>query len=288
MCYALRKDGYKNLSECIRLVECLDACASMTTSYQRIHLMANQQLQQIKKFDMSRANFRDFITRKIAYALVKKATDCNIVFVEDLNFAFNKDNDNNSLLRLFTPATLLKYIKEGLEKIGVEVVEVNKAGTSKSDPITGNLGWRNDQNSSQLFVERNGKIGFIDCDPAASLNILLNGLNHSVCPYKVFIKKKSDNKQRISRFWLEKFKNTKIKLFKNAKEHIDTKGKLIDNEYIYYHAGKIMTEKQHYQLENKIKDYAKGLIKDQSVGLSEIKKFDITDCGTMGYRNFTV
>jgi len=49
------------------------------------------------QFDTRRANFRKFILRRLAAELVKNTSDCNVVFIEDLESNFDSDNDDNAL-----------------------------------------------------------------------------------------------------------------------------------------------------------------------------------------------
>lgn len=199
--FLLRSEGYKNLSDSIRLLQAKDGYASLVNSYERIHLKPGEMLNQEKKFDQTRAEFRELITRKLAYKLVEYCVDCNILFIENLNF--DPEKDKNHLLKLFNCRTLIKYITEALEKRGVAVVEVDKSGTSKVDPVTGQLGYRSKKDKSKLYVKRNGKIVYLDSDLAACVNVMLKGLGHSVCPYS-FIKSNDDEiengKQRIKTF----------------------------------------------------------------------------------------
>ena len=151
----LRDKGYNNLSDAIRLLESGDAFQSLKSSYDRIHLTAGQQLPAQKKFDLNRANFRKDITRRMASAVVKKAHDCNIVFIENLSF---RDDEKNYLLKLFSCKTLMKFIEEALNEKNIHLVEVDKDGTSRIDPLTGLPGYRPKYDKSKLYVERNGEI----------------------------------------------------------------------------------------------------------------------------------
>lgn len=195
----LRKTGYNNLADCIRLLEAKDMYASLISSYERIHLLPGKSMPQKKKFDNTRANFRKLITRKLAYKIVDYAHDCNAVFVEDLNF--DSDSDKNYLLRLFHCQTLLKFIEEGLNKRGIAMILTDKNGTSKVDPVTGELGYRDKKDKSKLYVKRNDKIVYIDSDLAACVNIMLKGTNHSICPYNFLLSNDEESdKQRIKTF----------------------------------------------------------------------------------------
>lgn len=176
----LTKSGMKNISECIRLIETEDAFASLISSYERIHLKPNESLPQTKKFDTKRANFRKFVTRRLAYKISEYASDCNIVFVENLEF----DKDNY-LMKLFSCKTLLSYIEEALNKKGICMVQVEKMGTSKIDPVTGKLGFRSKKDKSRLYVRRDDEICYIDSDLSACVNVMLVGLSHSICKYKI-------------------------------------------------------------------------------------------------------
>ena len=169
----MASEGYRNIAECVRLVETIDAYKSMISSYDRIHLKPGQKLLSKPFFDKTRINFKEFVLRRMCAKTAEYMSDCNVVFFENLNFKFDSDNDNNSLLRLFSAATILKFMEEALQKKGIGFVEVDKSGTSKTDPVTASHGWRDKRNKQKLHVIRDGKHGWIDSDLAATLNILI-------------------------------------------------------------------------------------------------------------------
>jgi hypothetical protein len=277
-----RKLGYDNLKDAIYLLDAMDNCSFMLEAFVRIHLKPKQQLQTKAKFDTSRANFRDFITRKLAFVITKNAVSagCNLVFVEDLNFVFDKDDNRNSMLRLFAAATLIQYIEEGLQKAGIGLVKVAPDGTSKTDPVTGLLGHRF---HNKLYVERNEKIGYIQCDPAASLNVLLRGLGRSVCPYKFFVKDKTNNsdddkneKKRTKAFLQIRYGTTRPKLI--GKNGQPLKG------FVYYRNGNLIPESEHRAHE----EAWRQKVIDLWAAKASLDEFEITSCGTDGYKNFSV
>jgi len=302
--FEMRSGGYRDCADNIRLIEAMDQCASMAESYNRIHLKSGEKLVKVAKFDKSRANFRNFVLRQLASKIANEMKDCNVVFGEDLDFIFDSDKNNNALLRLFSAATLLKYIIEALEKIGVGFVKVAKNGTSQSDPVTSNPGWRDDKNKSRLYVVRDKQLGWIDSDLAATMNILIQGLNHSVCPYKFYVKE-YENKpnstqdsinaikkpeeaigKRIKRFFNLKYGSSVPKFVSDdrgrvtfAKKIDSTQTRLI-NQFVYAHSSCIVTCELHNEMVNKIKQLA--------VEKPNCQEFDVT-CDPDGrYNNFAL
>jgi len=292
--YGMRREGYKNLGEAIRLLAAMDAYDSMFQSYQRIHLKKGQSLPRQAKNDHSRAGLRETITRRIAYAIAQEARDCNVVFVEDLKADFDADNDNNALLRLFAVKTLIRYIQEALEKIGVGLVLVAKDGTSKTNPMNGDLGWRDRNNKEHLYFELNGEAVRCHADLVASLNVLLRGLDHSVCPYS-FVTKDTNKKpgradqkdkgygKRLKRFFKDRFGSSNLRFVAKPDGEVTAttrrpKDALI-GERVYYHGGKLVTSEVHYRMENEIKHLL--TLK------SPAKELSLTEDGIRSYENFT-
>lgn len=290
--FEMRAEGYRDCADNIRLLDAMDRCQSMIESYDRIHLKPGQKIVKVASFDRTRQNFRDFVLRQLASKIANEMKDCNVVFGEDLDFKFDSDNNNNALLRLFSAATLLKYIAEALEKIGVGFVKVAKNGTSLTDPVTSCPGWRDKANKSKLYVVRNKKLGWINSDLSAALNILIQGLNHSVCPYKFYVKefdKKPDDKKpigkRLERYFKLSFGTSVPKFVEDDKggivcvKKIDSQNRLM-NKYVYAYSSRIITSEHHKEMVDKIKQLA--------MDNPNCKEFDAT-CESQGrYKNFAL
>lgn len=272
--YEMRREGYQNLSELIRVLDLMDVHASMIDSYRRIHLKDGQTLLKEKTFDTSRANFRLFILRRIAAAVVKNTIGCNVVFLEDLKSNFDSDNSNNSLARLFSPQTLTNTIEQALQKAGIGVVWVPTPGTSRMDTLTGIVGCRNVKKFSKdkLFVLRDGQLGFLHADYVGSMNVLLLGLSHSVVPYKFKILDRDavndkgespEYKVRLQRYFLEKFGTVALNFFKEDNGRVTCnkikkgqKQEGLKNTFVYVHANEFVTEEYHIAKQNEIEHLA--------------------------------
>jgi len=285
--HTLRSEGYKNIAEMIRLLDAKDKYASLIDSYERIHLKPGETLPKQRKFDTRRANFRTHVLRRIAAAIVTACKDCNVVFVEDLQSNFDVDNDNNSLMRLFSPNTMLKHIKLALEKAGIGFVEAAKDGTSKTDPVTGSVGSRCEFDKQKLFVERNGQVGWIDSDLAACLNVLIRGLGHSVCPYKMYLReevKVDENSPKVEkelgvrqqRFLKLRYGTVKIKYVLDPDGTIRAVKKLtktdvpISKEFVYVHGPVMRLQTVQRAEEERIKQLAKANGKAPQFGLKSL------------------
>jgi hypothetical protein len=220
---AARKNGHNNLSESIRLLELLDVLNSLKNSYYNIHVLNSQKSITLSKKNDARANFRDFVSKQYAALIVSASGDSQVIFIEDIEIDFDSDNDSNSISRLFAPGQLKQAIENACHKAGKSCVFVNPALTSRTDPVTGILGKRGDTlfakgkkifvNKDHLYVKRNGVIGIINSDIAASFNVLLVGLNHSVFPRRFFVDQKGniqtytasgEPKKRLQRFLSER------------------------------------------------------------------------------------
>lgn len=188
--FKCRKNGHNNLSENIQVLRLIDVCRSLQNSYTNLHVYDRNKYIPAK-FDEKRANFRDFVSRQFGSIIVKYCQEnaVNVLFREDLDVRGDFDDENNYLARLFASGQLGKRIDEALQKISIGCSAVPPDGTSRTDPVSGYVGYRDEYNKTCLYVLRNGKIGKIHADVAASLNVLLRGCDHSVYPYKFYVKK---------------------------------------------------------------------------------------------------
>lgn len=276
----MRTEGYANISEMIRLLEVGDTYFSMISSYERIHLPPKGKLDAKADPGDKRANFRLFVMRRIAAAIQNLCykEGIGIVILEDLRNRFSSDDENNSLKRLFAPNMLIHCIKQALEKIGVALLLVPPDGTSKTDPITGALGSRGVKywnkmrkkmwttHKERLYVERDGEIVCIDSDLAAPINILLRGIGNSVCPYKFYCGKDEESEsqdvpKRLSAFFRNYYGVDKVYFYLGESGvEVSTikrdKQKPLKNCYLYYRQGKIITESEHRQQEDHLREKA--------------------------------
>ena len=197
--YQCRKNGHNTLSESIRLLTLIDADRALHSSYDNIH--TNECVYGF--FDKKRNNFRDFVTKQFGHNVAQYCADnnINVAFIEDIEIQTDRDNDNNSLARLFAAGQLKKAIENALHNFGIGYVDVNPMGTSRTDPVTGDFAHRDKFDKTKLFVMRDGKIGRTHADLAASINVLLQGLSHSVFPYKFWVRNGViKSKARINQF----------------------------------------------------------------------------------------
>ena len=226
-----------------------------------------------------------FFARRLASCIVQYCIEnkINVCCLEDLKSKYGDDN-NNRLTHLFTPTTLIKCIKSALEKNGIGYLEVNKDGTSQIDPLTGFQGCRNGKNKSMLYVIRNGVVGWINSDLAASTNVLLRGLNRSIVPYSFYIKKDNDepsSRKRLKKFFKFKFGNEKINLEKHGEELRISDKKSKYNGIVYYCSG---SGKMYTKVGREIE---KNEIMNLVAFSKEIKEFDVIPSGEIGCKNFT-
>lgn len=289
-----RDNGHTELSENIRLLQVWDMAQSLHTAYTNIHVKNQSQVVFFKKANDKRANFRDFVSKKFASEMVKYAEGCNLAFVEDIDLDFDRDSDFNSLSRLFAAGQLKKAIENAFNKQGMAVTFVQPALTSKTDPVTGELGFRPKPKDhlpkENLYVVRDNKIGVLHSDIAASLNVLLVGLNHSVYPRRVYVKnsliaKKESNNQRITSF-LNTRMLSKTYFSTGAEKLVETKEKpneLLDS-WVYVTPDGYISEKQKQEREALLKVQIMDLRKN-GVPLQE---FSLTPEPLTTYKGFQV
>lgn len=288
-----KENGHNNLSENIRLLELMDSSQSLHSAFNNIHInerylvvvndksyafygrkeaiqFAKDKGGEVKdrwipyrKLNNKRDNLRNFTSKQFGAKIAKFciSVGANICFIEDLEIDQDYDKDTNSLTRLFAAGQLTKSIKLALEKVGIACVGVPPAGTSQKDPLTGLFGYRD---KTFLFVERDGNIVKIHADLAASLNILLLGLSHSIVPYKLWVKDAKvlgQDKKRLSQF---------LKLTKIAPPDFDGKAYCLPYKFI--------SEEDKEKMVVKIKDIALSGKKIESIAL--------TSSGNSIYKNF--
>lgn len=297
--FEMRKEGYNNLGEMIRLLDAKDQFASVIDSYERIHLKANETLPKVAKFDERRANFRQLVSRRFGAIIAKYAVEkqVNLVFVEDLETEFDGDNDNNSLSRIFAASSLLKCIEEALNKVQIEMVAVDKRGTSRTDPVSGLPTIRDEYNKCRSYAKRGNKIGVFDCDQAASLNVMIRGLGHSVVPYKFTAFDKDQFKKKGKETFIGKRLERSLKMkFGFSKGYFVEKGDevvlmkrkpakgVLHRTTIYWTPTSLITEDQQMArrkaLEKEIKDLRGTKLK--------FDEFDLSPNGQKVYKAFSI
>ncbi len=286
-CHKTERDtGYKDISHMIRLFEASDNYHSLVQAYQRIHLLPGEMINRRKSINQKRCNWRLFVSRKIAAHVVNSTKGSDVVFLEDLTSNYDADNDNNSLARLFSGPTLVKIIKQSLNKAGIAVVFVDPAGTSKTDPLTGKIGKRFKNRKNDLIVNRDGVDVRIDSDLAASMNIMLKGLSHNVAKYSFWSGGEEDREtaKRLTRFFRVKFETKNPKFIKtNEIVEVTTKAKkneIIPNQKLYYRSNRIITVVEHHQEQRDIERRCGDLTK--------LPKVDVTPDTTVIYENFRI
>lgn len=293
----IRASGYVNISEGLRMLEAQDAMKSLISSYERFHLKSGEMLAAKKNITANnrRQNFRQFISRKIASKIVQYSKGCDVIFIEDLSLDFDSDNKNNSLIRLFSADGLIKCITDAAYKAGIGVVLVDPMGTSKTDPVTAKVGYRNLKNKNYLYVERDGVLGWVDADKIASLNVLIRGLGHSIVPYKFYVKGKKKDVigvdlvekevgKRLQRYFtmqhgsikqpIFKIDNDKVTLLKKANKGDN----LIENAFLYAHGDDFCTADNH-------RNQGKEIMHRVDSG-EPVVEFDLTPCSESGYKSF--
>lgn len=258
------KTGHGNESELIRLIDADDAYNSLVSTYNRIHLKSNQFIYALPSKNNSRSNKKEYCLRRIAAKIARYCHLHNVNICIGENLSFQQDSDNiskdNSLVRLFSSKSIASYMKLAMEKFGIAFIDsADPSGTSKTDPVTGNIGYRNKFDKRKLHVLRNGNWGWVDSDIAASLNILIRGINRSIVPYKFFVGKKKQESKRLNHFLNKIFGTTKVFFYEDqfgfANPSLSKKEgeNLIANQYLYYREGKFVTQKIHRQIEDDFK-----------------------------------
>jgi IS605 OrfB family transposase len=270
--HLVRASGYKELSESLRLLEAQDAMKSLIESFKRIHLKKGQSLPKKKEFDTTRQNFRKDISRRYASKVIQYSKGCNLIVIEDLKSDFDRDNKNNSLLRLFSSGSLIKSIQDAAHKEGIGVVLADPAGTSRTDCVTGEIGYRNTKiDKTRLYVVRDGVLGTVNADKNAVINVIARGVGHSVVPYKVFVRSTVEKTtvedeeeknigKRVKRFYTTLYGSTKpvftlednktIKVVKKASKKMQK----LTNCYIYVRGKRLVTEAEHRAEEKRIEN----------------------------------
>ena len=281
-----RNTGNKSVSELIRLIEIVDNFNSMISVYQRLHLKSGEQLLATKRNDNTRKNLKKDLLKKLANKIVKYCLDnqVSLVFLEDLDSEQSSRNsrETNSLIRLFSAKSILDSIETALGKYGISCLSnIDKKGTSKTDPFTGNIAYRDEKDKRNLYVKKKNKLVCYNADHTASLNVFLRGIDHSIIPYSfIWANSKDKDKEkgkRISRFLKDKLGTTKVYFYDLGEDHLTVSTKSLKNKSkyfgkIYYRNNKFITEKQHFEMEEKLK---KEIMDGLAVG-TQVEKIDIT------------
>jgi hypothetical protein len=271
---SLMKEGYQNLDDLICLLQVRDADNALKRATYCLHYKANQKITRGEVKFRCRDKFRKFVLERIAATMVKYCIkyDIDAVFIEDLESSYGEDN-NNSLTRIFRGSSLVKIIREALEKNQVACIEVDKRGTSRICSLNGNLSYRDrkDKNFAYAF-DSDGKLIAYDCDLSAAYRILLTGLDHSITPYQFYVvdpdeeNATEDNDKefgkRLKEFFKEKFDCSKPYFFKNDDGDVmalksKPKTGRIKGQYIYYINGQLYSKQQKESLEDEIKEEIK-------------------------------
>lgn len=285
-----RAIGNNDIAAMLRLLQAEDEYRSLISSYERFHLKAGESLLAVRKFNYKRINLKEDFLKKLANKLTKYCieNDVSLIFIEDLDSEQNSKNSrqDNSLIRLFSAKGITDAIKNSAEKYGIYCVEIDKKGTSKTDPVTGKLGYRNECNKSDLFVIRQNKKLCLNADMSASQNIFLKGIDRSIIPYSFYWPKSSKELgKRITVFLKSMFKTTKIRFYQNQNELIPSTKKLKTEEYfgtIYYSNNKFYSKDQQIEKQKQIEDK----FMDKSVDLNKIEKIDVNLDTKKSYANF--
>lgn len=294
----LRSTGYENISEMIQLTRCMDVYNQLISSYKRIHLKENEFLYDKPNKNNKRPKFKLFVIRRIAATLVRYCLDNNVkvVFLEDLDMKQDSDktNNDNSLIRLFTPRLLIDTITMALHKYGICVISsVDPKGTSKIVWYNNTLGVRGNEveylqhdNPKRLLIVKNNKgkhkWDVIDCDLNASANILIKGLNRGIIPFQFFIKSdksqdNEDNGKRLKVFLTKKYGTDKIYFYDNG-NNLDAETKKMKGKEnvvgrVYYIENTFFSEEQYKKIRE---DMTKEIEQDGLLDLN-LDNFNITE-----------
>lgn len=291
-----RRKGHTSLARTVHLLGLVDEWNSLHQSYKRIHLKAGESLLEERKSDKTRVNFRNYANRKLAASILQYALrvnpGVNMIILENLNMRMTKESRFNNITRLFNPQQLLKCIEEAANKVGISVTLASKEGTSQIDPVTGELGFRDKKcEKEKLFVFRDGKLVWIHSDEAASVNILLRGLGHSIVPYKFYLKKSKEDVtteeeeetqgKRLKRFFSWKFGVSKPKFYVDATGNLTVSAKKLPKRqeyvgWVYYYGGTFHTENQHLATRN----FIETKVKNQRANGIKIEQVDVIPANT--------
>ncbi len=122
-------------------------------------------------------NLKKDVIRKVAAEIRKLALlhRVDAVLVEDLEYftqSIRNEKGTNSLLALWAPNTILKWIENALEPHGIVVLRVDPRQTSRIDPRTGEFGFNDFKAAKEvLLVERDGQLEMLNADLAAADNL---------------------------------------------------------------------------------------------------------------------
>jgi len=303
--YKVWLDGYCHTSEAMRMLDLVDQVAFLMKSYENIHVKPGHKIPKkttasLKIRETSRTRFRLHVSRLVGARVVRACEDCQMIFLEDLSTGFS-EGSNNSLARLFSAGQLKNSIVMAAEKVGKAVVFVCKDGTSIKDPVFGLHGLRPSKKTpgippdkKRLYVRRDGKIGYINADQAASLNVLLVGLSHSVAKYKFFVKDgKLQDDEEVAAQQGKKPRKIGVRLERLLKMNFDTPARLFFSlekdqvvpcyeatetpytGWVYVYHDRLLTTRQRDQQVNQLAQEVKDLLRD---GV-KIPKWDvIPDC----------
>lgn len=314
--HELRGEGYGNMAEAIRLMELVDEYSSLVSAFNAIHVRPGGSAHRDRNFrsllgEMTRRrNFRRLLERCVAAEVRKHVLEykIDVVFVEDLEMLKGNRYESrakNSLARLFAPGGLLSAIELALKKVGVPVIRVDPTGTSQVDPLTGDPGYRDENNSSNLLVRRDGKVGCLPADPVGAVGVLLKGVSRSTVPFSVYVggdgmvgKKPeesddAENERKVGKrvsHYMKKFPSgvrTKFALKNGSVVVAGKKDEFLRNERIYvYGGGVLVAEADHKLRKERIKAEANDFIMDIQASAGEVVDFAIKASAGEVYRGF--
>lgn len=122
-------------------------------------------------------NLRRDVIRRVAAEVRRLAFEhrADIVLVEDLEYfsrSVAQEKGVNSLLALWSPQSILDWIKNALQPHGIAILRIDPRHTSRIDPCTGEFGFYDfAADKSALLVERDGRAEILDADIAAACNL---------------------------------------------------------------------------------------------------------------------
>jgi len=132
-----------------------------------------------------RDNFRRQMIKNLCSQILKIAAKnkVHIVVVEKLNNmrTNNRNNeDKNNMIDLLATGQFRKQLSDQAKWYGIAVVDTAEYNTSKVDFMTGEYGYRDENNKRHFYCRKQDKTVLLDCDKKASENILLAFVTQSL------------------------------------------------------------------------------------------------------------
>jgi IS605 OrfB family transposase len=164
------------------MFEWIDLTRTWTSVCQRWHYLGLPPLAPFERRDGFEKVFRYYAhlkrdcVKKIAQRVVYLARKhlASAVLLEDLEFfrmSVAHDRFKNALLHVWSAASIRQWMEHFAQQYGLRVFLIDPRHSSQLDPLTGEFGYRDEDDKSRLHVLRGDTLFTLDADQAAAANL---------------------------------------------------------------------------------------------------------------------